>query len=170
MKRMFSIMFATALILSVGGCAGQDQAALYQKWESEHKDAWIQEGYENGYDEGNASGYEEGYQVGRQDGYNLGYEDGELDGLKNGQDQGYQDGYASGLAVGSVKVSEPKPQEPAAVTADTSEPVAQMVYITKTGSKYHRDGCSYLKSRIEISLEDAKARGYEPCSRCGPPR
>ncbi len=44
------------------------------------------------------------------------------------------------------------------------------VYITKTGSKYHRLGCKYLsKSCIPISLEDAKARGYGPCSVCGPP-
>lgn len=44
------------------------------------------------------------------------------------------------------------------------------VYITKTGSKYHRLGCRYLsKSCIPISLEDAKARGYAPCSVCGPP-
>lgn len=44
------------------------------------------------------------------------------------------------------------------------------VYITKTGSKYHREGCRYLtKSCIPISLEDAKARGYTPCSVCGPP-
>ncbi len=45
-----------------------------------------------------------------------------------------------------------------------------VVYITKTGEKYHADGCSSLrKSKIEISLEDAKAQGYEPCKRCNPP-
>ena len=45
------------------------------------------------------------------------------------------------------------------------------VYITETGKKYHRDGCSYLKkSKIEISLKDAKAQGYTPCSRCKPPK
>ena len=43
------------------------------------------------------------------------------------------------------------------------------VHITKSGDKYHSAGCYYLKSDIEISLEDAKARGYEPCSRCHPP-
>lgn len=43
------------------------------------------------------------------------------------------------------------------------------VYITKTGSKYHRGSCSYLKkSKIEISLDSAIAQGYEPCSRCNP--
>jgi len=45
------------------------------------------------------------------------------------------------------------------------------VYITKTGGKYHRSSCSYLRmSKIPISLKDACARGYTPCSRCNPPR
>lgn len=44
------------------------------------------------------------------------------------------------------------------------------VYITKTGSKYHRAGCRYLsKSCIPISLEEAVRRGYTPCSVCRPP-
>ena len=44
------------------------------------------------------------------------------------------------------------------------------VYTTNTGSKYHLDGCSYLsKSKIPISLENAKAQGLTPCSRCKPP-
>ena len=44
------------------------------------------------------------------------------------------------------------------------------VYITKTGSKYHRGSCSYLsQSKIAISLSQAKARGYTPCSVCRPP-
>ena len=45
------------------------------------------------------------------------------------------------------------------------------VYITKTGKKYHRGSCSYLRSsKIPISLKNAVARGYTPCSRCRPPR
>lgn len=43
-----------------------------------------------------------------------------------------------------------------------------IVYITNTGECYHIEGCSYLKSSIPISLEDAKARGYRACSRCKP--
>ena len=40
------------------------------------------------------------------------------------------------------------------------------VYITKTGKKYHRDGCRYLsKSKKAISLKDAKRR-YTPCKVC----
>ncbi|MCL6548970.1 MAG: hypothetical protein K6T30_08675 [Alicyclobacillus sp.] len=45
------------------------------------------------------------------------------------------------------------------------------VYVTNTGTKYHREGCRYLsQSCIPISLADAKARGYTPCSVCNPPR
>ena len=45
-----------------------------------------------------------------------------------------------------------------------------IVYITKTGSKYHRAGCRYLsQSCIPIKLSDAIAQGYTPCSVCNPP-
>lgn len=45
------------------------------------------------------------------------------------------------------------------------------VYITKTGAKYHSGGCRCLrKSKIPISLENAKKRGYDPCGICKPPR
>lgn len=50
------------------------------------------------------------------------------------------------------------------------EPQSVTVYITKTGEKYHRDGCQYLsKSQIAIDLDQAKLRGYTACSRCNPP-
>ncbi|OGC05049.1 hypothetical protein A2276_03785 [candidate division WOR-1 bacterium RIFOXYA12_FULL_43_27] len=43
----------------------------------------------------------------------------------------------------------------------------QAVYITKSGKKYHKAGCSYLrKSQRSISLNEAKQQGYFPCSRC----
>ena len=46
---------------------------------------------------------------------------------------------------------------------------SDQVYITKSGKKYHRAGCSSLsKSCIPISRKDAEARGYTPCSRCNP--
>ena len=44
------------------------------------------------------------------------------------------------------------------------------VYVTRTGKKYHRDGCRSLsKSKIPISLVKAKQK-YGPCGRCNPPR
>jgi len=50
------------------------------------------------------------------------------------------------------------------------EPEEVTVFITKTGAKYHRDNCRYLsKSKIPISLTEAKRQGYTPCSVCDPP-
>ena len=52
-------------------------------------------------------------------------------------------------------------------TTTANDNIGETVYITKTGSKYHRDGCRYLrKSQIAISLSDAKNRGYSACSVC----
>ncbi len=44
-----------------------------------------------------------------------------------------------------------------------------IVYITRTGSKYHRADCHHLsKSMIPIKFSEAKKR-YEACSVCSPP-
>jgi micrococcal nuclease len=46
-----------------------------------------------------------------------------------------------------------------------------IVYVTKTGKKYHRKGCQHVrKSCIPMRLSEAKQRGYTPCSRCKPPQ
>jgi hypothetical protein len=57
--------------------------------------------------------------------------------------------------------------------AETQQPSNQnqrdIVYITNTGSKYHRAGCRYLsKSSIPIERKEAIAKGYTPCSVCKP--
>lgn len=45
-----------------------------------------------------------------------------------------------------------------------------VVYITRTGECYHTGSCRYLKkSKIEITLADAVARGYRACKVCCPP-
>ncbi len=50
-----------------------------------------------------------------------------------------------------------------------TEKKSKTVYITDTGKKYHSDGCRYLKkSKIPISLDNAKARGYGACKVCKP--
>ena len=44
-----------------------------------------------------------------------------------------------------------------------------VVFVTRTGKKYHRGSCSYLrKSKISMSLSEARGQ-YGPCSRCRPP-
>jgi hypothetical protein len=47
---------------------------------------------------------------------------------------------------------------------------AQTVYITKSGTKYHTEGCRYLSSsKYSIELTEAIQKGYGPCSVCRPP-
>jgi micrococcal nuclease len=51
--------------------------------------------------------------------------------------------------------------------ADGANP-EQVVYVTRTGTKYHSDGCRFLaRSKIPIALKDVG--NHEPCSVCKPP-
>lgn len=52
--------------------------------------------------------------------------------------------------------------------ADVETSNETIVYITNTGSKYHRASCSYLKSKSTITKEKAISQGYSPCSKCNP--
>lgn len=47
--------------------------------------------------------------------------------------------------------------------------IGQTVYTTKTGEKFHKSSCNYLKySKIAMSLEDAISYGYDACKVCKP--
>lgn len=71
------------------------------------------------------------------------------------------------LSVGTTSTV----QEVSPSTSASSDNQSATVYITKTGKKYHREGCRYLaRSQIPISLGDAQSQGYEPCSVCDPPQ
>ena len=49
------------------------------------------------------------------------------------------------------------------------EPTDYTVYKTTTGSKYHKDGCSYLSSsKIPLLKSVAVSQGLTPCSKCNP--
>lgn len=66
-----------------------------------------------------------------------------------------------------VPLAFPIASQPATQTQQDSK--TQTVYITRTGKKYHRDGCRYLAaSKTAISLKDAKAKGYTACKVCKP--
>jgi len=54
-------------------------------------------------------------------------------------------------------------------STDNTEHNRETVYITKSGNKYHKDGCKYLsKSKIPISVSEAQEKGYSACSVCKP--
>ncbi|MBU3187667.1 hypothetical protein [Clostridium estertheticum] len=71
-------------------------------------------------------------------------------------------GSYNGIGSGSAKIT---------MTQASSQDQNVIVYASKTGTKYHVDGCSSLsKSKIPISLSDAKSKGLTPCSKCKPPQ
>ena len=72
----------------------------------------------------------------------------------NGYSDGYSDGYADAQSGSDSNYS-------------NEDFIGTTVYITDTGSKYHRYGCQYLRQSCHsISLSDAEAQGYEACSVC----
>lgn len=88
---------------------------------------------------------DEQYKIGKTAGYDIGY------------DAGYESGHKDGI-------SDTKAQYAKSPTRGVT------VYITVSGSKYHKKGCSYLsKSAIPVSIIEAKEEGYTACSRCHPP-
>lgn len=68
------------------------------------------------------------------------------------------------LAVAGVAMSLVAASPPPTSSADD-----EIVYVTKTGKCYHREGCRSLRSSmIPMRLEEAAAR-YAPCGICKPP-
>ncbi|MBO5372945.1 MAG: MBL fold metallo-hydrolase [Lachnospiraceae bacterium] len=79
--------------------------------------------------------------------------------------------WTSGEAKGSVLQAGDVDKEDLDYTESgkNDEIADNIVHITASGTKYHVDGCKHLKdSDIEISLEEAKQKGYEPCKVCEP--
>jgi len=61
-----------------------------------------------------------------------------------------------------------KPEKKDASVRDTAK---GEVYLTNSGTKYHTDTCRFVaKSKIPCTLADAKAKKFEPCSVCNPPK
>ncbi len=52
---------------------------------------------------------------------------------------------------------------------EPDDPKPDIVYITRTGERYHRGSCHYLsRSKIPIERSEAIRRGYTPCKVCKP--
>ncbi len=94
--------------------------------------------------------------------------DGTAETSSNEGDSGSSGMVTEAAASASQATTQPAAQE-TETTAQTSDATVK-VHITNTGSKYHNAGCRTLKSDIEVTLEDAKARGLEPCKVCNPPK
>lgn len=87
-------------------------------------------------------------------------------------DEGYNDGYDDAkedYKPDSTSLGDNTSSYESYSGGDTSDKdyIGTTVYITDTGSKYHRYGCQYLRQSCqEISISDAESQGYTPCSVC----
>ena len=156
-------------------------------------------GYDEGLAAQQQSLYEEAFAAGQAEGYGSGYDTGFSEGSAQGAAQeeqavlsavgdtfaqGYDAGYSEGYAQKQKDDQAAREQYLASITpvlpviapteSETEAPPAEVetvtVYITNSGTKYHLDGCRHLKSKIEKTLEEAKALKLEPCKVCNPPK
>lgn len=83
---------------------------------------------------------------------------------------------AAAPAAGSASAPANAPAVPAPAPAATpavagEADAATVVYLGKSGSRYHLKGCRYLKGAgKEITIGDAMKKGYAPCNVCKAPR
>lgn len=70
--------------------------------------------------------------------------------------------------IGNNSTSQQKPTQPAAPeTQPLPTPSEQMVWIPKTGTKYHsKSTCSNMKNPTQVTQSVAINRGYSACSKC----
>ena len=156
-------------------------------------------GYDEGLTAQQQSLYDEAFAAGQAEGYGSGYDTGFSEGSAQGAAQeeqmvlaavgdtfaqGYDAGYSEGYAQKQKDDQAAREQYLASITPvlpviaptepETEAPPAEVetvtVYITNSGTKYHLDGCRHLKSKIEKTLEEAKALKLEPCKVCNPPK
>lgn len=75
----------------------------------------------------------------------------------------------------SATVQTPAPLEPSQTTEPTATPEPadeqKIVYVTKTGKKYHLPDCQYVKYKDylkEMTIKEALDAGLQPCKVCDP--
>lgn len=51
---------------------------------------------------------------------------------------------------------------------ESNEKVEYLVYVTKSGKKYHEESCRYNKNTTVMSMEKARNLGLEACKVCKP--
>lgn len=71
--------------------------------------------------------------------------------------------------AGAAPAAAPAPVEskPKADTAPVAPAADSTVWVSQTGSKYHKDPtCSGMKSPSSMTRTQAESRGYTPCKRC----
>ena len=72
-----------------------------------------------------------------------------------------------GTEADEDEVLEAEADEEEVLAAEAAVGYDEMVWIPRTGSKYHSNpDCSRMKDPSHVTLSEAESRGYTPCSKC----
>lgn len=78
-----------------------------------------------------------------------------------------------GIWARAIEAAPPASSQPAQA-GEAGEPRGDdgvLVYVTPHGKKYHRRDCPHVRNgAMALTLREARAKGYTPCSRCKPPQ
>lgn len=93
-------------------------------------------------------------------------------------------GFVAGRGTGQAPPSLSQVEAPSTLADTREDPIERIraeraarkpateervVYMTRTGTKYHTATCQYArKAGIACTLEEAQAKGLGPCSKCRP--
>lgn len=68
----------------------------------------------------------------------------------------------------ALAIPAPQPVSAGSQAVPSTRRMECTVYVTKTGERYHKDGCGYLRySQAPMTRSEAVRLGYTPCKRCG---
>ena len=83
------------------------------------------------------------------------------------QEQTTENSATTVITTDTSEIKTTEAEAPTTVSEPAQKESSDICYVTASGTKYHRAGCSYLKkSKTQMSISDAKLSGYSPCSRC----
>lgn len=121
-----------------------------------HQEMWYTASEVNLLNDAHTQSYDEGY--------DKGYEDGKIDGYNDclSAVRNHPENFITNNSNASQNNE----------ILSTSEAPDSYVFVTPSGSKYHKDGCQYINGRYDLSYfenaDEAEANGYSPCSVCNP--
>lgn len=83
------------------------------------------------------------------------------------QEQTTENSATTVITTDASEIKTTEAEAPTTVSEPAQKESSDICYVTASGTKYHKDGCSYLKkSKTKMIVNEAESCGYSPCSRC----
>ena len=168
MRRVLLQVAAIVLCLGLGSCQMMTDEEIQAAYDEAFAAGAASVDVTSQLDEKHTEGYAEGF----DNGYQAGYENGKKDGRAEAKEEAAEEERDDTEDSGSSGTYRPYSSSGASDSSGSSSTSSSgtTVYVTDTGSKYHRYGCQYLRESCHgMTLSQAKQAGYTACSRCDPP-